>query len=610
MADSKDIREQFKWVTDSGKYTYAEVKEHLSWFTSKVWFGDDWFGLSSEQSYLINKMVQAIFWIAKTIFSVCAGIYEKLTDLSQFDTYIKQTLNISASLFSSLFYGGNGNVGLAYLLVPCIALYLAYLYFFKNASFSRAALKFILVLALITVFFKKSSTGNYLIYDFYKGVNDISNELVTRSIGSFKSVTETKEGQSESLLKKYNEKDQSPVLDKYFEVAIWTPYRYMNSTIIHKKDGSIELNLDDNSFKELLGYNDGLEEFTFKDGKFKGKDLRAVTEDDDTNEHVLGGKNFSDWGQKFTYAFVGVIDSISLGVILDLLAITGVVFKVTLLALFLLSFICLILAFVPTFDNILFNLFKKIFGAIVVSAFLSFGAILLLWFYDIINTILAALFASNGFLMACAKITLIIVLWKKRDNIMSVLTANRVAHLSNAFTNKLDSIGSSFGQRGQRMMNRGAERVRGVRKEIGTRGKQYSKGFARLGMQKFRDRGKPKQKKGKDNRYNGNFVSFRDKMSVENGLRSVRSGYHQAKGKLQEVRAMGMQKDGKETFGSKDLKEKASKQLAKSSQLRTRNSDTTVKRYEKRIQKELNRSSSFGKKDKKISFKSRLDKER
>lgn len=586
------------------------MKDHLSWFTSKVWFGDDWFGLSSEQSYLINKMVQAVFWVAKTIFSICAGIYEKLTDLSQFDNYIKQTLTISANLFSSLFYGGNGNIGLAYLLVPCIALYLAYLYFFKNASFGRAVLKFILVLGLITIFFKKGSTGNYLIYDFYKGVNTISNELVTRSIGSFKSVTETKEGQSESLLKKYNEKDQSPVLDKYFEVAIWAPYRYMNSTIIHKKDGTIELNLDDTTFKELLGYNDGNDDFKFKSGKFEGKNLQAVTEDDDTNEHVLGGKNFSDWGQKFTYAFVGMIDSTSLGVILDLLAITGVIFKATIVALFLLSFVCLILAFVPTFDNILFNLFKKIFGAIVVSAFLSFGAILLLWFYDIINTILMALFASNGFLMACSKITLMIAFWKKRDNIMSVLTANRVAHLSNAFTNKLDSIGSSFSQRGQRMMNRGVERVRGVRKEIGTRGKQYSKGFARLGMQKFRDRGKPKQKKGKENRYNGNFVTFRDKMGLKNGLLSARSGYHQAKGKLQEVRALGMQKDGKDTFVGRNLKEKASKQLEKSSQLRKRSSETTVKRYEKRIQKELNQSSSFGKKDKKISFKSRLDKER
>ncbi|WP_312249366.1 hypothetical protein [Streptococcus parasuis] len=53
---------------------YQYVKENLSQITSKVWFKDSWFGLDTTMLYLINKLVQSVFWLAKFFFTIFSSI--------------------------------------------------------------------------------------------------------------------------------------------------------------------------------------------------------------------------------------------------------------------------------------------------------------------------------------------------------------------------------------------------------------------------------------------------------------------------------------------------------------------------------------------------------
>lgn len=48
--------------------TYANFKDHLSLFTSKVWFTDDFWGLNAESNYLINSFVQGVFGLINLFF--------------------------------------------------------------------------------------------------------------------------------------------------------------------------------------------------------------------------------------------------------------------------------------------------------------------------------------------------------------------------------------------------------------------------------------------------------------------------------------------------------------------------------------------------------------
>ena len=81
---------------------YQFIKKNLSQITSKVWFKDSWFGLDTAMLYLINKIVQAVFWFAKFFFIIFASIYDKLVESPElFATYVSDIISATASMFTN-----------------------------------------------------------------------------------------------------------------------------------------------------------------------------------------------------------------------------------------------------------------------------------------------------------------------------------------------------------------------------------------------------------------------------------------------------------------------------------------------------------------------------
>ncbi|MGT2896030.1 hypothetical protein ACVRZR_06575 [Streptococcus entericus] len=400
----------------ASEINYKYIKNNLSQITSKVWFQDSWFGLDTAMLYLINKLVQAVFWIAKFLFTIFASIYEKLVESPElFATYVSDIISATASIFDSL-----KNVLLP-LIGASMAIYLAYVYFIKHGSFFKTLIRLFLVFACSILFFSKYSDGTYVIARFYTNTTSITTNLSS-------TVTKSLTGTS------IKAKNADGALTEYAKSAIWTPYQYMNSDMAKTDNGFA---LTDKQFQSLVKYNDGDDDFKVSNGESETsiKDL-AGSEDEPKNSMLK-----SNWGAMFSYAIVAVLEALLMGLILVFFAIMQFILNVALLIILVFTPFALILAMVPTFENILFNITKKIGGTIVLSGLMTLLATIALYFNNILTTITTAIGFDNMIVGYVLKAIVLIIIWKKRDFFLSILTADRIRHISNRFTRRIDSAG-------------------------------------------------------------------------------------------------------------------------------------------------------------------------
>ena len=395
-------------------YTY--VKDNLSQITSKVWFKSSWFGLDTTMLYLINKIVQAVFWVAKFFFNIFASIYDKLVESPElFASYVSDVISAAASIFDSLKSVTFPIIGAS------MAIYLAYVYFVKHGSFFKTLLRLFLIFSCSIIFFSKYSDGTYVVARFYTNTTSVTTNLsstVTKSLTGTKITAPSSDG----------------ALTEYAKSAIWKPYNYMNSDTDKTDNGFA---LSDEEFKSLVSYNDGDDDFKVSNGDKETsiKDL-AGSEDKPKNSMLK-----SNWGAMFSYAVVAVLESLLMGLILVFFAIMQFILNVAILILLVFTPLALIFAMVPTFENILFNMVKKLGGTIVLSGLMTLLATIALYFNNILTTITTSIGFDNMVVGYVLKAIVLVLLWKKRDYFLSIVTANRIRHISNRFTQRIDSAG-------------------------------------------------------------------------------------------------------------------------------------------------------------------------
>ncbi|MDT9516102.1 hypothetical protein [Streptococcus mutans] len=381
------------------KVNYSEIRDHLDGITSMAYFGNDWAGMSSETNYFINKLVQATFWPAKIVFKVCAVIYDFTANAGKdsVDNYISTIISNSATLFNALLSGD------MLTLIGGLMLVYAYARFAAGGSFFASLFKSIMVYLLALTFFMRVGPGNqYVVQIAYNTTSEVVN-------GMTDSLTKARTG--------YTATDN--VLDQYAIQTIWKPFVYMNAEVEKVADDgevtSKQVTTDD--MKDLVGYEPGNND-DYPIGDKKISDF--VGSGDDV--HIPMMKDA--WGAKFSYAAGGTLDAVMMGFAIVLLGVVSFVLKVLFLILLMLSPFILAISLIPTFENILFNFAKNLFGAIALSLFVSFFATLFLYFYSTLTTIISAMFSSNYFVQTCFKSLVLFVLWRKREFLISRLTAS------------------------------------------------------------------------------------------------------------------------------------------------------------------------------------------
>lgn len=533
--------------------TYNEAKDRLAQFTSKVWFGNDWLGLSSEMLYLINTFVQAIFWVTKSVFTICAGIYEYLSDLSVFDYYVITALTKSDQIFTGLRQQFLPIIGIS------MAIYVSYVFFVKNGSFVKTLLRLLVTFACASMFFMQVN-GKYVVKHFYDGMTVVTEEVAKKT---FSGITFGKDKRNE---KAFSGSGQSAVLDKYFDIAIWTPYKYLNGDVTGKDGSQVTFFFTNEEYKELLDYTSGDDDF-----KLGGKGIKEVV---GTVKEPKNTMMKASWGSKFTYAVSSLVDAFVLGAILDVFAVSAFAMRLMIILLIILGAFVAVIAMFPTMDNVLLNLIKRLGINLAVSGLMSFFALVILWFYDVLSEILGLLLAGQPFLMAFAKVLILWYLYKKRHELVAILTANRVSHLSNRLTNSLSSFGS-------RMSRRVQDNALSKLRLASTAGKQTALGAVTIGARKtgqtirrnlagFNPYTRPDVTSIREaERQGGNYDlpayerAGRERTNLESFKdvgRHLSSFKHTVQGNLQKVRAEGI-KD-KDSLAYKDLRTKAEHNLS------------------------------------------------
>lgn len=382
--------------SDSDGNVMLDYLKRLPDYTSKVYFEKGLFGLEAGQRYLINNIVQGVFWVTKAIFIVCASGYYYLMESftsgqgTTFDVLVSKVLSAAAETFNIL----NGELGTA--AVIAWSMYLVYAYFVQGGKFSRALLRMFLTLACAQLFFYRTSDG-YLAQTAYNQINTISKTLVSDIVRNNKLAADQVRvaGQTEE-----------GVVDYYFNIAIYEPYVEMNTS-----------NHDTALADALLPYRDGDAELEI----YEGKKIDKIA---GTQKEPLEPMLRDNWGQKFLVAFSSLVDAAVLGILLLAIAVGTLVLKLVFLLLLLVAAFAVPISMFPALENSLLSFGKRMVGIIALSNLTQFAAIVLLFFYDLLNDMLSNIGVTSQIASAGIKALVIFLMYRNRRLLGSLLLAN------------------------------------------------------------------------------------------------------------------------------------------------------------------------------------------
>lgn len=403
--------------------TYENFKDDLDRFTSKVWFKNDRFGLSAEMQYFINKLVEVEFWITKIIFRIGSSIYSFTSSVKGFDKAISDTISKTGDVFNEIVKG----TYIAEFAIASIGFFAFISYYHNNGSFVKVLLKGMLVFILVMSFYTKGSktNNNYFAQVFYDKVTIVFQDIAKNSTDS---------------LSKLSDSSENAVLDMYFKQAIWEPYRYMNSDAGKNDSDDNGFKLSDKEFKGLLAYKSGDDSF-----EMYNKSIEKLAGDVKNPTNSMLSDN---WGNKFTYATISILESVLLGVIISAAGVAILSFKMFIVVIYTIAPFSLLLSMFPTFENILFDLFKRLFGAIALSSLANLLVFLVLWYYTVLSSVISSATGENVLVASALKIVVFVVMYKKREFLIGLMTSNRVSTRDNFITRRLDRAGRSMQKTG------------------------------------------------------------------------------------------------------------------------------------------------------------------
>ncbi len=232
------------------------------------------------------------------------------------------------------------------------------------------------------------------------------------------------------------EEKNNEVLATYFEEAIWEPYRGMNAD--KKKEGGY--NLTDEQLIALFGYRDDNREYRVLDKRI---------------EEVVGTKgepiveNIRTLGNKFSYILVMTVEVPLFGIILNGLALFSFFLKIGVLLLVELLPFILVLAILPFFWRMLWNVTRTIGYALVLSSMLGMGASVLVLFNSTLSNILQKLTGEDIVFALALRLVIYYLLWRFRSQLGRVFRGRSLAPagrmLRNAGVNTKQTIQKGFG---------------------------------------------------------------------------------------------------------------------------------------------------------------------
>lgn len=372
------------------------------------------------------------FFLLNLIVGFFSLMIRILENVRLYDTYKQYVFNGAQSIWRG-FTGATSGVAqssLVFLILLCLAFYLFYQFLMSKGNFSQRLLHVLLVLFLGFGWFGTvagTSGGLYLL-------NTVDN-VASTTIHHISNVS-VSYGKNQSL------KIGSSVADSYIAETSYKAYLFVNTgqengKYKNRQTGKEEL-FDDS---KVLGSLD-------KSGKFKAISTA------DRNDYLKMGDGANDdkeknrWVSaipdyipvKFFYILFKMVEAIVIAIPIVLIQLLNVLAQALVLIMILLFPIALLVSFIPKMQDILFGVFKVMFGGLAFPAITSLLTLALLYLEKIIEDLVSSRFDKvigdfsslstfsalfKLIVSVCAKGVIYWLLWKYKGELIELLLGSR-----------------------------------------------------------------------------------------------------------------------------------------------------------------------------------------
>ena len=402
-------------------------------FSLKSYMMKTGFGDFSGVWVMFNEIfVNFPFFLLNLIVGFFSLMIRILENVRLYDTYKQYVFNGAQSIWRG-FTGAPSGVAqssLVFLILLCLAFYLFYQFLMSKGNFSQRLLHVLLVLFLGFGWFGTvagTSGGLYLL-------NTVDN-VASTTIHHISNVS-VSYGKNQSL------KIGSSVADSYIAETSYKAYLFVNTGQENGKYKDRQTGKEE-PFEDskVLGSLD-------KSGKFKAvstadrnKYLEIGNGAGDDNEHNRWVSAIPDYiPVKFFYILFKMVEAIVIAIPIVLIQLLNVLAQALVLIMILLFPIALLVSFIPKMQDILFGVFKVMFGGLAFPAITSLLTLALLYLEKIIEGLV-----NSGFdkvigdfsslstfsalfkliISVCAKGVIYWLLWKYKGELIELLLGSR-----------------------------------------------------------------------------------------------------------------------------------------------------------------------------------------
>ena len=372
------------------------------------------------------------FFLLNLIVGFFSLMIRILENVRLYNTYKQYVFNGAQSIWRG-FTGAPSGVAqssLVFLILLCLAFYLFYQFLISKGNFSQRLLHVLLVLFLGFGWFGTvagTSGGLYLL-------NTVDN-VASTTIHHISNVS-VSYGENQSL------KIGASIADSYIAETSYKAYLFVNTgqengKYKNRQTGKEEL-FDDS---KVLGSLD-------KSGKFKAISTA------DRNDYLKMGDGANDdkeknrWVSaipdyipvKFFYILFKMVEAIVIAIPIVLIQLLNVLAQALVLIMILLFPIALLVSFIPKMQDILFGVFKVMFGGLAFPAITSLLTLALLYLEKIIEDLVSSRFDKvigdfsslstfsaifELIVSVCAKGVIYWLLWKYKGELIELLLGSR-----------------------------------------------------------------------------------------------------------------------------------------------------------------------------------------
>ncbi|HFZ6934481.1 TPA: conjugal transfer protein [Streptococcus agalactiae] len=402
-------------------------------FSLKSYMIKTGFGDFSGVWVMFNEIfVNFPFFLLNLIVGFFSLMIRILENVRLYDTYKQYVFSGAQSIWRG-FTGATSGVAqssLVFLILLCLAFYLFYQLLMSKGNFSQRLLHVLLVLFLGFGWFGTvagTSGGLYLL-------NTVDN-VASTTIHHISNVS-VSYGKNQSL------KIGSSVADSYIAETSYKAYLFVNTGQENGKYKDRQTGKEE-PFEDskVLGSLD-------KSGKFKAvstadrnKYLEIGNGASDDNEHNRWVSAIPDYiPVKFFYILFKMVEAIVIAIPIVLIQLLNVLAQALVLIMILLFPIALLVSFIPKMQDILFGVFKVMFGSLAFPAITSLLTLALLYLEKISENLV-----SSGFdkvigdfsslstfsalfeliVSVCAKGVIYWLLWKYKGELIELLLGSR-----------------------------------------------------------------------------------------------------------------------------------------------------------------------------------------